>query len=56
MAQVNAEKSALETALSSMTAPAELADAGRRMKALDEELHSIEERWLQLTEELDNIG
>jgi len=56
MAQIGSEKAQLAALLATTTAPAELADAGRKLKALDEELHSIEERWLQLTEQLDNMG
>ncbi|MEJ6023174.1 ABC-F family ATP-binding cassette domain-containing protein [Ramlibacter sp. PS4R-6] len=56
MAQIGAEKEQLQALLGGTTAPAELADAGRKLKALDEELHSIEERWLHLHEQIDNMG
>jgi ATP-binding cassette subfamily F protein 3 len=39
-----------------MSAPAELADAGRRLKSVSDELHTLEERWLQLSEQIDNMG
>ena len=55
MAQLNSEKHDLEAKLTSSTAPDELAGAGRRLKALNEDLHSVEERWLQLTAQLDNM-
>ena len=29
---------------------------GRRLKAVNEELHTLEERWLQLSEQIDNMG
>jgi ATP-binding cassette subfamily F protein 3 len=56
MAELNAQKEALESKLSSTNDPAELAEAGKKLKALNEELHSIEERWLHLSEQLDNMG
>jgi ATP-binding cassette subfamily F protein 3 len=56
MAQLGREKEALEVLLGSSTNPDGLADAGRKLKAINEELHSIEERWLQLTEQLDNMA
>ncbi|HTH81221.1 MAG TPA: ATP-binding cassette domain-containing protein [Ramlibacter sp.] len=56
MAQLNAEREDLEARLVSMSAPAELADAGRRLKSVSDELHTLEERWLQLSEQIDNMG
>jgi len=53
MAALNAEKAALETRLSAGLPPAEIADAGRRLKAVDAELHKLEERWLELTEQIE---
>jgi ATP-binding cassette subfamily F protein 3 len=56
MTELNAQKEKLEALLSTMTAPAELADTGKKLKAINEDLHSIEERWLHLSEQLDNMG
>jgi ATP-binding cassette subfamily F protein 3 len=56
MAQLNAQREDLEARLVAMTAAAELADAGRQLKAVNDELHVLEERWLQLSEQLDNMG
>jgi ATP-binding cassette subfamily F protein 3 len=56
MAQIGIERDALQAVLVATTAPAELADAGRKLKALDEELHTIEERWLHLQDELDKMA
>jgi ATP-binding cassette subfamily F protein 3 len=56
MAELGGRKASLEAKLSATTAAAELAEAGRELKAINEELHSTEERWLQLTEQLDNMA
>jgi ATP-binding cassette, subfamily F, member 3 len=56
MEQLNTERENLEARLVTMSAPAELADAGKRLKSVNDELHSLEERWLQLSEQIDNIG
>ncbi|MGV0960452.1 MAG: ABC-F family ATP-binding cassette domain-containing protein [Limnohabitans sp.] len=49
MAAIEKEKSALEQQLSRPLPPAEIADAGRRLKALSDEVAQLEERWLSLT-------
>jgi ATP-binding cassette subfamily F protein 3 len=56
MAQLNTEREDLEARLVTMTAPADLAQTGQKLKAINEELHSLEERWLELSEQLDNMG
>jgi hypothetical protein len=33
-----------------------LADEGRRLKALDEEIDALELRWLELSEALEQLG
>jgi ATP-binding cassette subfamily F protein 3 len=43
----------LETLLTTPVSPAEMADAGRRLKALAEEVSALEERWLELTSKLE---
>jgi len=53
MAALNAEKQALEDTLSQPAAPATLADTGRRLKAVNDELESLELRWLELGEQLE---
>ena len=55
MAALQQEKSALEARLSAPLHPAELADAGRRLKALGDELAGLEERWLLLSGEIESI-
>ncbi len=49
MAHIEAEKAQLEQQLSSPLSPAEIAEAGRRLKALSDEVNTLEERWLELT-------
>lgn len=49
-----------EAALSAISAPgvspSVLADEGRRLKALDEEIEALELRWLELSEALEQLG
>jgi ATP-binding cassette subfamily F protein 3 len=49
MASIEAEKTRLEMLLTTPVSPAEMADAGRRLKALADEVTALEERWLELT-------
>jgi ATP-binding cassette subfamily F protein 3 len=49
MASIEAEKNRLEALLTTPVSPAEMADAGRRLKALADEVTALEERWLALT-------
>jgi ATP-binding cassette subfamily F protein 3 len=49
MASIEAEKTRLEALLTTPISPADMADAGRRLKALADEVTSLEERWLELT-------
>ncbi|MFY9183025.1 MAG: ABC transporter, partial [Limnohabitans sp.] len=53
MASIEAEKHQLEQLLTTPISPAEMADAGRRLKALAEEVATLEERWLELTQLLE---
>ncbi len=54
--QLNAEKSLLEGRLSSPIPPHELAQAGRRLKLLQTELDEIEDRWLELSGQLEVLA
>ncbi|MBI5278133.1 MAG: ATP-binding cassette domain-containing protein [Burkholderiales bacterium] len=56
MAALEAEKAALEALLSAPMAPEQIADAGRRLKAVTEELAWLEHRWLELGEAIDNMA
>ncbi|TXI64035.1 MAG: ATP-binding cassette domain-containing protein, partial [Limnohabitans sp.] len=52
MPVLEAEKTGLEDRLSTALPATEIAEAGRRLKALSEELSQLEERWLELSEAL----
>jgi ATP-binding cassette subfamily F protein 3 len=56
MASIEAEKTKLEALLTTPISPAEMADAGRRLKALVDEVASLEERWLELTSLLEEAS
>jgi ATP-binding cassette subfamily F protein 3 len=49
MASIEAEKNRLEALLITPVSHAEMADAGRRLKALSDEVATLEERWLAIT-------
>ncbi len=55
MATLNAEGAALEGQLASNTHPHEIAEIGKRLNAVNEELAHLEERWLELSEQLDAV-
>jgi len=55
MAAIEQERNALETQLSTPLPPAEIAETGRRLKALTDEMAALEERWLQLSEQLQQM-
>ena len=52
MAVIDMERQTLEQQLSAPLTPPEMAEAGRRLKALGDEMATLEERWLELTEQL----
>ena len=55
MAAIDPQKADLEQRLSSPMQPTEIAEAGRTLKALAEELEQLEERWLELSEQLQQL-
>ena len=55
MATIGTQKAALEAKLQTPLPPAELAEAGRQLKRLAEELETLEEEWLTLSGELEAI-
>ncbi len=56
MASIEAEKVQLEQQLSSPMSPADIAQAGRRLKSLSDEAAKLEERWLELTQLLEETA
>jgi ATP-binding cassette subfamily F protein 3 len=56
MASIEAEKTQLEQQLSAPLPPTEIAEAGRRLKALSDEVTTLEERWLELTHLLEETA
>ncbi len=54
--EANTERAALEQRLCEPLSPAEIADTGRRLKTLTDEISTLEERWLALSEELEVLG
>jgi ATP-binding cassette, subfamily F, member 3 len=55
MAQLAAAKAQLEARLSAPLAAAEIAQAGKQLKAANDELQGLEERWLALSGEIEAI-
>jgi len=56
LAAAGSEKSALEASLAQPGAPADIADVGRRLKALGDEIAQLEERWLSLSDQLEALS
>jgi ATP-binding cassette, subfamily F, member 3 len=56
MAQLNADKDKFEASLAANPSPAEIAEAGRRLKAVSQELDTLEERWLALGEQIETAS
>jgi ATP-binding cassette subfamily F protein 3 len=55
MAQLQTERQGLEAQLATPLPPAQIADAGRRLKQAVQSLEEIEERWLSLTGEIEAL-
>ena len=55
MAQLSQEKAALQERLSRKLPAADLAQGGKRLKAIGDELAVLEERWLALSGEIESI-
>jgi ATP-binding cassette subfamily F protein 3 len=53
MAVLALEKTRLETALSQPLSSSDIADSGRRLKAVNDETDTLEARWLELTEAIE---
>jgi ATP-binding cassette subfamily F protein 3 len=52
---LESEKTALHDKLATPLPPADIAEAGKRLKAVEDELAALEVRWLELTEAMDAI-
>jgi len=53
MKALTAERQPLEAKLAATTVAADMAQAGKRLKAIDAELQQFEERWLELTDQIE---
>jgi ATP-binding cassette subfamily F protein 3 len=53
MKTLSTERQTLEAQLAATIAPAEMAKAGKRLKAVDAELQKLEERWLEITDQIE---
>jgi len=53
MQALNTERDTLQAKLAGTTAPAEMAQTGKRLKAIESEIGALEERWLELTEQIE---
>ncbi len=56
LAELAQERQTLEQRLTEPLAPADIADCGRRLKAAGDETATLEERWLELSTELDGAS
>jgi ATP-binding cassette subfamily F protein 3 len=56
MKALSTEQASLQSLLGTTTAPAELAQAGKRLKAIEGEIGMLEERWLELTEQIETAA
>ena len=56
MLSMNSEKANLESLLTTSKSPAEIAQAGKRLKAIEADLARLEERWLEVTEKLEAVA
>ncbi|MEY2801560.1 MAG: hypothetical protein RL513_1145 [Pseudomonadota bacterium] len=56
LAVLQDEKASLEARLADQPTPAQIAEAGRRLKALEPQLTALEERWLELSAQIETLG
>ena len=56
MQALTAEQSSLQNAMTTTIAPAEIAQTGKRLKVIENELGTLEERWLELTEQIETAA
>ena len=55
MATLESEKQSLHDKLAHTLTPAEIAEAGKRLKTVEDELAALELRWLELTEAMEQL-
>ena len=55
LAAAGVDKAALEARLAKPLPAAEIADAGKRLKALNDEIDRLEERWMALSSQLESL-
>ena len=56
LAAAGAERTALEARLAQPLPSADIAEAGKRLKALNDEIGRLEERWLALSDQLETLA
>ena len=56
MSELTQEKTRLEAQLATPLVPAAIAETGKRLKSASDELHTLEERWLELTEQIEHAA
>ena len=55
MQALTREQGSLQTLLTTATAAAEIAQTGKRLKAIENDLGTLEERWLELTDQIETV-
>jgi len=56
MAVLNGEGAALESHLVSAVRPSEIAELGKRLKSVNDELKQLEDQWLDVSAKLESVG
>ncbi|WP_372659620.1 ABC-F family ATP-binding cassette domain-containing protein [Hydrogenophaga sp.] len=56
LAVLNADKATVEASLAQTQAPAQIAEDGRRLKSINDEIDTLEARWLELGEQIERIA
>jgi ATP-binding cassette subfamily F protein 3 len=55
MQALTREQGSLQTLLTTATAAVEIAQTGKRLKAIENDLGTLEERWLELTDQIETV-
>ncbi len=56
MGVLNGEGTALESHLSTAVRPSEIAELGKRLKSVNDELKRLEDQWLELSSKIETVG